>query len=154
MYTLPPMPPISTAFLPLQTAIQHMVYVPTVDDDGNPVMDSHGNQRGSYADPVTRMIVCWWPLERRTWEVDPVDPDVVARYEADIHLLVPDPTIYNKPDRVIITNQRDTKITFQVEGLPTDWKSALPFQTAAYGVFIGGEVHCRRVSSTGVLAGQ
>lgn len=138
-----------TAFLPLQTRIQHMVYSLNVDGSGNPVYDAHGVQQGAYADPVTRHIVCWWPLERRTWEVDPIDPDVVARYELDIHLLVPDPKIYNKPDRVIVND-----LLYQVEGLPTDWHSALPFKTASYGMLIGGEVHVRRVTSTGVIGGM
>jgi hypothetical protein len=138
-----------TAFLPLQTEVQHIVWSLNVDDQGNPVYDGHGIQQGTYAAPVSRWIVCWWPLERRTWEVDPIDPDVVARYEADIHLLVPDPKIYNKPDRVIVNG-----LMYQVEGLPTDWKSGLPFQTAAYGGLIGGEVHLRRVTSTGVIGGM
>jgi hypothetical protein len=138
-----------TAFLPLQTPIQHMIYTLNTNPDGTPALDAHGIQQGSYGAPIPRMIVCWWPLERRTWEVDPIDPDVVARYESDIHLLVPDPTVYNKPDRVIVNN-----LLYQVEGLATDWKSALPFKTASYGMLIGGEVHVRRVSSTGVIGGM
>lgn len=130
-------------FLPSLTPIQHIVWT------ANSSVDAHGNKSGSYGQPINRMCVCWWPLERRTWEVDPIDPDVVARYENDLHLLVDDATIYNKPDRVIVNG-----LLYQVEGLGTDWKSALPFPTAAYGMLIGGEVHVRRVTSTGVLAGQ
>ena len=75
------MPGSYASFLPVQTEIQHMVWSLNVDGSGNPVRDAHGIQQGSYAAPVKRFIICWWPLERRTWEIDPVDPDVVARYD-------------------------------------------------------------------------
>jgi hypothetical protein len=136
-------------FLPQQTPILHIVWEPSFDDAGKPIKDRHGNQTGSYGTPIPRMIYCWWPLERSTWQVDPVDPDVVARIEYDIHLLVEQPMIYKVLDRVVVDNN-----TYQVQGLPTHWRSALPFPTAAYGSLIGGEVHCRKVSNTGVLAGQ
>jgi hypothetical protein len=135
-------------FLPASIPISHMAFTPTISN-GAPVLDNHNNPVGTYAAAVTRMVVAWWPLERRTWQIDPIDPDVVARYENDIHMLVPQASVYNKPDRVIVNG-----LTYEVQGLPTDWASALPFPTASYGMLIGGEVHCRRVSSTGVIAGM
>jgi hypothetical protein len=130
-------------FLPASIAIQHMVWVPSGSND------AHGNATGAFANPVTRMIVCWWPLERRTWQIDPIDPDVVARYEYDIHMLVPQANVYNKLDRVTVEG-----LAYEVQGLATDWAGALPFPAASYGMLIGGEVHCRRVTSTGVLGGM
>jgi hypothetical protein len=135
-------------FLPAAISISHYVYVPAMSG-GNPVLDAHGNPTGAYAAPVTRMIIAWWPLERRTWQIDPIDPNVVNRYEYDIHMLVPQANVYNKPDRVIVNG-----LEYEIQGLPTDWASALPFPTAAYGMLIGGEVHCRRVTSTAVLGGE
>jgi hypothetical protein len=148
----------SKTFLPSSTPIIHIPWRPGVDDHGNPVLDAHGNPTGSYAAPVNRVCICWWPLERRTWQIDPVDPDVVARIESDIHILVDDVNPYNKFDQVQVNVSSDSAapqwLTYRVEGLPTNWASALPFPAASYGMLIGGELHCRRVTSTGVLAGQ
>jgi hypothetical protein len=130
-------------FLPSQTSIMHLVWIPSNTND------THGNATGTFAAPVQRMIVCWWPLERRTWQIDPIDPDVVARIENDIHMLVPQANVYKKQDRVIVNN-----LLYEVQGLPTDWAGGLPFQTASYGMLIGGEVHCRRVTATGVIGGE
>lgn len=130
-------------FLPSVTAIQHLYW------NASNTTDAHGNPTGGYSDPVNENIICWWVLERRTWAEDPVDPDVVARTEDDIHMLVNDPSIYTKRDRVIVNG-----LLFEVQGVPTDWSSGLPFQAASYGMLVGGEVHARRVSSTGVLAGM
>lgn len=135
--------------LPSSTPIQHIYWAFTVDGNGDPVLDSHGNPTGGYGAPVAEMCICWWPLERRTWSEDPIDPNLMNAYENDIHLLVDDASIFNKPDRVIVNG-----LTYQVEGLATDWQSALPFPTLSYGMLVGGEVHVRRVSDTGVLAGQ
>jgi hypothetical protein len=135
-------------FLPASIQISHMVFTPTMSGNA-PVLDNHGNPVGTYANPVARFIVAWWPLERRTWQIDPVDPDVVSRYEYDIHMLVPQANVYNKPDRVIVNG-----LSYEIQGLSTDWASALPFPTASYGMLIGGEVHCRRVTSTGVIGGM
>jgi hypothetical protein len=148
---------LPNTFLPPGGTLQHIVWQPTVEN-GAPVLDAHGNPTGTYAAPVTRNYIAWWPLERRTWEVDPIDPDVIARIENDIHMLVTDSTIYNKLDIVRINISTDPSnpdwLTYRVEGLPTHWAAALPFPTTAYGMFIGGEVHLRRVTSTGVLAGM
>jgi hypothetical protein len=135
--------------LPSSTAIQHIYWEFTVDDNGNPVLDSHGNPTGAYGPPVNETCICWWPLERRTWEQDTIDPNLVNSYENDLHLLVNDPSIFTKLDRVIVNG-----LMYQVEGLSTDWAAGLPFPTAAYGALVGGEVHVRRVSDTAVLAGE
>lgn len=128
-------------FLPSSTPIQHIY----CSSSGT---DSHGNPTITYGDPVDEACICWWPLERRTWEIDPISPDTVARYENDVHMLVADGSNYTKGDRVIIENR-----VYTVEGLPTDWSSALPFPAASYGMLVGAEIHLRRVTSTGVLAG-
>lgn len=131
------------AMLPSLTPIQHLEWIP----DGH--KDSHGNPTGAFSEPIDRKCICWFPLSRRTWQIDPVDPNVMARIDSDLHVLVEDPNIYKKLDRVIVNG-----LMYQVEGLPTDWGSGLPFQNAAYGMLIFGELHVRRVTSTGVLAGQ
>jgi hypothetical protein len=135
--------------LPSLTSIQHLVWTPVVDGGGNPVKDAHGNPTGAFAAPVQRMIVCWFPLARRLWQIDPVSPNVEARIDNDIHMLVEDSTVYNKLDRVVVDG-----LIYQVEGLPMDWSDGLPFANMSYSMLVGGEVHCRRVTSTGVLAGQ
>lgn len=129
-------------FLPSSTAIQHIY----CSESGT---DSHGNPIITYSEPVDETIICWWPLERRTWEIDPIDPNVVDRYQNDIHLLAADGTNWTKGDRVIVNGN-----LFTVEGLATDWSAALPFPAASYGMLVGIEIHCRRITSTGVLAGQ
>lgn len=111
--------------------------------------DSHGNPTGSFGEPIDRMCIAWFPLSRRTWSIDPVDPNVFARIDNDLHMLVHDASVYHKLDRVVVNG-----LVYQVEGLPTDWSAGLPFPAAAYGMLIFGEVHIRRVTSTGVLAGQ
>ena len=135
--------------LPSSTPITHIYWTFAVDGGGNPVLDAHGNPTGSYGAPVAEMCICWWPLERRTWSEDPIDPGEEERYENDVHLLVANVKTFNKLDRVIVNG-----LMYQVEGLGTDWASALPFPATAYGMLVGGEVHCRRVTGTGVLAGM
>lgn len=139
-------------FLPSQTPVRHIYY--TLDGG----IDSHGNPTGSYGEPVVEWCICWWPLERKTWEVDPIDPDVVARIESDVHMLVNSSEHYTKGDRVLLdlsSNPNTPNWTmYEVQGLPTDWSAGLPFPTASYGMLVGAEIHLRRVSSTGVLAGQ
>lgn len=145
-------------FLPMSIPIIHIPWVLNVDSSGNPVKDSHGNQNGHYGDPINRRCLAWWPLERKTWEPDPIDPDVVARIESDIHILVRDPNIYKTQDivKVNVSTKRDTPewLTYRVQSLPTNWAAALPFPTMAYGMLIPGEIHCRRVTNTGVLKGM
>jgi hypothetical protein len=141
----------SRTFLPYQTPIIHIPWVP------NTTPDSHGNTGGEFGPPINRMCLAWWPLERKTWEPDPIDPDVVARIENDIHILVKDPNIYKVLDMVQVNVSTNPSapdwLTFKVQGLPTNWAAALPFPTMAYGMLIPGEIHCRRITDTGVLAG-
>ena len=129
--------------LPALTPITHMVWQP---DGGK---DKHGNPTGSYSAPIPRMIIAWFPLARRLWQIDPTSINAPARTDTDIHMLVPDPTTYNKLDRVVVNG-----LTYQVQGLPMDWSQALPFANASYSMLVDGEVHCRRTTATGVLAGQ
>ncbi len=131
--------------LPALTPIMHVQWVA---DGGK---DSHGNPTGAFSAPIPRMIIAWFPLARRLWQIDPINPNVTARIDNDIHMLVPtaDLQFYKKLDRVIVDNY-----VYQVEGLPMDWSNALPFANTSYGMLIDGEIHCRRVTSTGVLAGQ
>jgi hypothetical protein len=135
--------------LPSSTPIQHIYWTWTVETNGDPVLDAHGNPTGAYGSPIQEACIAWWPLERRTWSQDPIDPAYLNTYENDLHLLVDDPTIFKKLDRVIVNGDM-----YQVEGLSTDWSSALPFPAANYGALVGGEVHVRRVTDTGVLAGM
>lgn len=135
--------PYSRTFLPSSTAIQHIYWTDSL------TTDAHGNPTGGFGDPVNETVICWWPLERRTWEIDPVDPDVVARIEEDIHMLVDRRYVFTKRDRVIVNG-----LMYEVQGVATDWAGGLPFPATAYQMLIGLEVHARRVSSTGVLAGQ
>ncbi len=128
---------------PSLTPILHLVWQP---DGGK---DTHGNPTGAYSSPIARMIVCWFPLARRLWQIDPINPNVTARVDNDIHMLVEDSTVYHKLDHVVVDG-----LHYQVEGLPMDWSNALPFANPNYNMLVGGEVHCRRVTSTGVLAGQ
>lgn len=141
----------SRTFLPYQTPIKHIPWIP------NDTPDSHGNTGGAFGAPINRMCLAWWPLERKTWEPDPIDPDVVARIENDIHILVKDPNIYKVLDMVqvnVSTNPAKPEwLTYKVQGLPTNWAAALPFPTMSYGMLIPGEIHCRRITDTGVLAG-
>lgn len=138
-------------FLPMSIPIIHIPWVVATEKD------THGNYPGAYGDPINRRCLAWWPLERKTWEPDPIDPDVVARMESDIHVLVRDPNIYNVRD-IVKVNVSTTKtpqwMTYRVEGIPTNWAAALPFPTMAYGMLIPGEIHCRRVTNTAVLGGQ
>jgi hypothetical protein len=130
-------------FLPSCTPITH---IPWVQSD---TLDAHNNPTGSYGDPVSTTCICWWPEHWRTGRPDPVSADTMDRIATDIHMLVTDPTLYSKRDMVIVDG-----LTYQVQGLETDWKNGLPFPNMSYSMLTGGEVHCRRVTSTGVLAGQ
>jgi len=133
------------SILPALTPITHMVWRP---DGGK---DTHGNPTGTYSAPIPRMIISWFPLARRLWQIDPTSINAPSRTDTDIHMLVPtaDLLLYNKLDRVIVNG-----LTYQVQGVPMDWSQALPFANTSYSMFVDGEVHCRRTTATGVLAGQ
>lgn len=147
------MPRPNPTFLPNAIDIIHIPWVPGTEKD------AHGNYGpGHYSDkPINRKAIAWWPLERKTWEPDQIDPDVVARLESDIYVLVRDPSIYTVLD-IVKVNVSTTKtaewLTYRVQNIPTNWAAALPFQTMAYSMLVPGEIHCRRVTNTAVLAGQ
>jgi hypothetical protein len=119
---------------PANIPIKHHVWTVTGTD-------AHNNPTGSWAPPVTRMIIGIQQLG--DGRVDPISIEYVERTIVDLILEVPDATVYNKLDNVEVNDGTEWQ-TYSVQGQPVSWSDGLPWQR--YAQIFGGTVHVRRVN--------
>lgn len=120
-------------YLPASLTVQHKVWLAQSSND------AHGNAVHSYADPVNRKVIAYYPLGWQTGSPDVISPDYVARLEFNLEMIVDDASVYKKLDLVIVDDE-----AYEVQSIPYDWDRGMPF--AGYGSFVGGTVHIRKVT--------
>ena len=125
-----------TSVLPATIGILHQVYV---FDGGT---NARGNPTGALADPVPRKVIAFYRLDWASGGHDPISIDFVARTIADLIMLVPDPTLYKKLDRVLL-NSGAQELVYDVQNVPISWSKGFMWQR--YSPLLAGEVHIRRV---------
>jgi hypothetical protein len=122
--------------LPATIEVQHQVYEYTG------TTDARGNKVGALADPVTRLVISFYRLGWESPRHDPISLDYEARTITDLLMLVPDPNIYKKLDRVLIPSGSDW-VAYEVQNITISWSEG--FTWRRYAPLLGGEVHIRRV---------
>lgn len=111
--------------------VQHQVW-----SQGPP--NAHGVGVDQWAAPVTRAVNAIHPLHRMPHH-DIADSEYVGRVMVDWIMVVPDPTVYSKNDRVVYNGA-----TYRVQNTPINWGATNPF--GFDNTFFGGEVHIQRVT--------
>jgi peptidoglycan hydrolase-like protein with peptidoglycan-binding domain len=133
---------------PATITIQHQSWTFDTDSNGDPVLDADGNPTGSLGPPVTRKIIGFQQMGEGQTQ-DPISPDYVQRTITDILMEVPDGSIYNKLDRVLLPNAAfgtpgpQEGVAFEVMGFSPTWQSGLPWRH--YAKLFGDTVLIRRV---------
>jgi hypothetical protein len=132
---------------PLSLTIQHQVWQFNTDSGGNPVLDADGNPTGLLAAPVDRKIIGFQQDESEQGS-DAVSPDYVERTVTGLLMEVPDGTIYNKLDVVLVQygglGPSGDWVAYQVQGKAPTWRLGFPWQRYA-GLF-ADTVGIRRVT--------
>lgn len=128
---------------PELVAIQHQSYIFETDENGDRVLDGHGNPIGSLAAPVTRYAFTVYQIDWQHPHPDPISIDYLERTIVEIILMVSDPYNYKKLDRVSVYNGAEW-LAYEVMNQSISWGPGFPWQR--YANLFGGEVHGRRVN--------
>jgi hypothetical protein len=130
--------------VPAPITIYHQVWT----DSGT--TDTHGNPVAGLAAPVPRQVQAISEFGRRGSSHEIINVDYLNRVETLLEIGVPDVSIYNQQDEVIIgaTGVDDDGnpiggVAFHVEGTPSDNKLG-PFPLL--NNILGGSVRVRRVT--------
>ena len=112
--------------------VQHQVWTKTG------TKDSHNKDIYVHGPVIPRKVEAIYPLHARPRR-DPVTVEYEARTETDLLMSVPDATIYNKNDRILIHGK-----AFLVQNDPRNWGGDDPFGFDAS--MFGGQIHLKRVT--------
>lgn len=112
--------------------VQHQVWMSTG------TKDSHGRVIYTHGPVIPRMVEAIYPLHMRPRR-DPVTVEYEARTETDLLMDVPDATVYNKNDRVVVGGK-----SYLVQNDPRNWGGDDPFGFDS--TMFGGTVHLKRVT--------
>ena len=128
---------MAMSVLPANIHIRHQIY------ETNGGTDARGNPTGSLADPVDRYVIAIYRLHWADPHPDPISVDFLSRTISDALMLVPDPTIYKKLDRVLVFDGVSEWLAYEVLNQPISWSAGFTWQR--YAPLLGGEVRIRRV---------
>lgn len=128
---------------PENVEVKHRSFVFETDDNGNPVVDAHGNPVGALADPVIRHAFTVYQVDWQHPHPDPISIEYLDRTIGEIILMVSDPYNYKKLDEVQIFNGSEW-LAYEVMNMSISWGPGFPWQR--YADLFGGEVHGRRVN--------
>lgn len=135
--------PVFVATIP----IQHQVWQFAADNAGNPVLDADGNPTGALAAPVDRMVIGFQQDEGEQG-ADAISPDYIERTVTGLVMEVPDGTIYNKLDVVLVKygglGPSTDWVSYQVQGHAPTWRLGFPWQR--YAKLFADTVSIRRVT--------
>jgi hypothetical protein len=122
-----------------QVVIQHRVFV---QNDGS--TGRHGSaSEGTLSAPISRHIYQVYPARWQRATPDPINVEDNERTITNMLMDVPDPTVYNKGDTVLVNG-----ISFEVQGLPgmeSNWSNGTQM-LSSYDSLFGGQVLIRRVT--------
>jgi hypothetical protein len=137
-YDAPPVVAIPS-LIPEPQVVGHQVWSP------NGSKDTHGNDEGTYAPAITRPAQCFYQAGTQ----QPVSPDYAARQVQELIVMVSNPGIYSKRDRVLVggTGTVGQPYTggraFFMDGHAEDFSGGSPFPLETAG--FGGQLHIKRV---------